>query len=166
MSGHDFKFGREVGFFQRMFGESFTPKEVDELQRREDQRYSDSFGTLEGEFESALNDAAKKEIAPASFNGNFEEFLEFKDDYEKNKGSVILNDKKVTDFPLYGPTWNSLIENSKFKDWDGFAKTKWRSSKLMHQEQINQEKQQNHINFALFIRIFLFLVLFLLLITF
>jgi hypothetical protein len=47
MSGHDFKFGREVGFFQRMFGESFTPKEVDAIQRRENQRYSDTFGTLE-----------------------------------------------------------------------------------------------------------------------
>ena len=38
MSGHDFKFGREVGFFQRMFGQSFTPKEVDAIQRREGQR--------------------------------------------------------------------------------------------------------------------------------
>ena len=49
MSGHDFKFGREVGFFQRMFGQSFTPKEVDAIQRREGQRYSDTFGTLENE---------------------------------------------------------------------------------------------------------------------
>tara|TARA_B100000214_G_scaffold40586_1_gene25481 strand:+ start:1282 stop:3465 length:2184 start_codon:yes stop_codon:yes gene_type:complete len=86
MSGHDFKFGREVGFFQRMFGQSFTPKEVDAIQRREDQRYSASFGTLENEFESALNDAAEKKIAPAAFNGDFGEFLAFKEDYEKNKG--------------------------------------------------------------------------------
>ena len=86
MSGHDFKFGREVGFFQRMFGQSFTPKEVDAIQRREDQRYSASFGTLENEFESALNDAAEAKIAPAAFNGDFGEFLKFKDDYEKNKG--------------------------------------------------------------------------------
>jgi hypothetical protein len=86
MSGHDFKFGREVGFFQRMFGQSFTPKEVDAIQRRENQRYSDTFGTLENEFESALNDAAKKEIAPAAFNGDFGEFLKFKEEYEKNKG--------------------------------------------------------------------------------
>lgn len=86
MSGHDFKFGREVGFFQRMFGQSFTPKEVDAIQRREDQRYRDSFARLEGEFESALNDAAKEEIAPAAFNDDFGEFLKFKDDYEKNKG--------------------------------------------------------------------------------
>ena len=54
MSGHDFKFGREVGFFQRMFGQSFTPQEVDAIQRREDERYSASFGTLENEFESCL----------------------------------------------------------------------------------------------------------------
>jgi len=86
MSGHDFKFGREVGFFQRMFGQSFTPKEVDAIQRRENQRYSDTFGTLENEFESALDDAVKNKVAPASFNNDFGEFLKFKEEYEKNKG--------------------------------------------------------------------------------
>lgn len=86
MSGHDFKFGREVGFFQRMFGQSFTPSEVDAIQRREGQRYSDTFGTLENEFESALDDAVKNKVAPASFDGDFQAFLDFKNEYEKNKG--------------------------------------------------------------------------------
>jgi hypothetical protein len=65
---------------------------------------------------------APKELA-ANPTGEWNKYV-IEINYEKNKGSVTLNDKKVTDFPLYGPTWNSLIENSKFKDWDGFAKTK------------------------------------------
>ena len=65
---------------------------------------------------------APKELA-ANPTGEWNKYV-IEINYEKNKGSVTLNDKKVTDFPLYGPSWNSLIENSKFKDWDGFAKTK------------------------------------------
>ncbi|MAR85563.1 MAG: glycosyl hydrolase [Cytophagia bacterium] len=44
--------------------------------------------------------------------------------YDKNKGSVTLNDKNVSQFPLYGDEWKDLINNSKFKDWEGFSKTK------------------------------------------
>lgn len=86
MSGHDFKFGRELGFFQRMFGQSFTPQEVDAIQRRENQRYTDTFGALEGQFESALDEAVKDKVAPPSFKGDFQAFLDFKNEYEKNKG--------------------------------------------------------------------------------
>ena len=86
MSGHDFKFGREVGFFQRMFGQSFTPTEVDAIQKREDNRYNDTFGRLEGEFEAALKEAVEDEVAPPSFNGDYQAFLDFKNEYEKNKG--------------------------------------------------------------------------------
>ena len=43
--------------------------------------------------------------------------------YKKNIGNVNLNGKDVSTFPLKGKKWNEMIENSKFKTWDGFAKT-------------------------------------------
>ena len=43
--------------------------------------------------------------------------------YKKNIGNVNLNVKDVSTFPLRGKKWNEMIENSKFKTWDGFAKT-------------------------------------------
>ena len=43
--------------------------------------------------------------------------------YKKNIGNVNLNGKDVSTFPLRGKKWNEMIENSKFKTWDGFAKT-------------------------------------------
>ena len=43
--------------------------------------------------------------------------------YKKNIGNVNLNGKDVSTFPLRGKKWNEMIENSKFKTWDGFAKS-------------------------------------------
>ena len=36
-------------------------------------------------------------------------------DYEQNHGNVALNGTLVVEFPLYGPAWEALIQNSKFK---------------------------------------------------
>jgi len=36
-------------------------------------------------------------------------------DYEKNQGSVVLNGTLITEFPLYGAAWETLMQNSKFK---------------------------------------------------
>lgn len=43
-------------------------------------------------------------------------------DHKSNKGSVTLNGTKIVEFPAHGPEWDKLVENSKFKDWEGFAK--------------------------------------------
>lgn len=43
-------------------------------------------------------------------------------DHNSNEGSVTLNGTKIVEFPAHGPEWDSLVENSKFKDWKGFAK--------------------------------------------
>lgn len=45
-------------------------------------------------------------------------------DHKENKGSATLNGKTVAEFPLSGPKWDAMIEKSKFKGWDGFAKYK------------------------------------------
>ncbi|MDO6852275.1 DUF1080 domain-containing protein [Cellulophaga lytica] len=44
--------------------------------------------------------------------------------HKTNKGSSVLNGVTVAEFPLEGEEWNSLLENSKFNGWDGFAKYK------------------------------------------
>ena len=52
--------------------------------------------------------------------------------YKKNIGNVNLNGKDVSTFPLRGKKWNEMIENSKFKTWDGFAKTEKGPLSLIH----------------------------------
>jgi hypothetical protein len=42
--------------------------------------------------------------------------------HEINQGKITMNDKETITFPLYGPLWEDMIENSKFKDWQGFGK--------------------------------------------
>lgn len=45
-------------------------------------------------------------------------------DHEKNNGSVQLNGVVTAEFPVSGPKWDSLVSNSKFASWEGFAKKK------------------------------------------
>jgi len=45
-------------------------------------------------------------------------------DHNKNKGTVHLNGIIVNSFPLAGPEWDSMVENSKFRDMSGFGKYK------------------------------------------
>lgn len=45
-------------------------------------------------------------------------------DHVKNMGMVELNGKKVNEFPLSGEEWDQMIQKSKFKDWQDFAKYK------------------------------------------
>lgn len=35
-------------------------------------------------------------------------------DYNANKGEVILNDVSINSFPLHGPEWEAMVQNSKF----------------------------------------------------
>lgn len=43
-------------------------------------------------------------------------------DQNNNKAQVTLNGKTTISFPLQGTEWQNMVENSKFKDWEGFAK--------------------------------------------
>ncbi|WP_338356446.1 DUF1080 domain-containing protein [Yeosuana marina] len=42
--------------------------------------------------------------------------------HETNQGSVTLNGTEIVIFPVHGEEWDSLVENSKFKGWEGFGK--------------------------------------------
>ena len=43
-------------------------------------------------------------------------------DHNANKGVVTLNGTVIVEFPVNGPEWDALVENSKFNGWDGFGK--------------------------------------------
>ena len=42
--------------------------------------------------------------------------------YDDNLGVLVHNKEEVLRFPLRGPQWDSLVENSKFKTWSHFGK--------------------------------------------
>ena len=42
-------------------------------------------------------------------------------DYNKNLGQVALNGKEIVSYPLRGKIWDALVNDSKFKDWEGFG---------------------------------------------
>lgn len=43
-------------------------------------------------------------------------------DYGAEKGRVVLNGTEILSFPLGNDAWDALVEQSKFKDWEGFGK--------------------------------------------
>lgn len=42
--------------------------------------------------------------------------------HETNLGKVRMNGKEVMSFPVHGEEWDKMVENSKFKGWEGFGK--------------------------------------------
>ncbi|HET8855122.1 MAG TPA: DUF1080 domain-containing protein [Salinimicrobium sp.] len=43
-------------------------------------------------------------------------------DHKANLGTVSMNGIQINQFPVHGPQWEKLIENSKFNDWKHFGK--------------------------------------------
>ena len=42
-------------------------------------------------------------------------------DYNKNLGQVALNGHEIVSYPLRGEAWDAMVQDSKFKDWEGFG---------------------------------------------
>jgi len=42
--------------------------------------------------------------------------------HDTNLGKVRMNGKEVMTFPVHGEEWDKMVENSKFKGWEGFGK--------------------------------------------
>ncbi|MCX2678842.1 DUF1080 domain-containing protein [Galbibacter sp. EGI 63066] len=57
-------------------------------------------------------------------------------DHNTNQGSVTLNGTVVAEFPVHGEEWGKMVENSKFKGWDGFGTSK--SGKIGLQDHRNK----------------------------
>jgi hypothetical protein len=42
--------------------------------------------------------------------------------YDKKRGEVELNGKKIVEFPVANEMWDEMVSKSKFADWEGFGK--------------------------------------------
>ena len=42
-------------------------------------------------------------------------------DHKSNQGTVQLNGKEIISYPVNGEEWEKLVDNSKFKGWEGFG---------------------------------------------
>lgn len=42
--------------------------------------------------------------------------------HDTNLGKVRMNGKEIMTFPVHGEEWDKMVENSKFKGWEGFGK--------------------------------------------
>ena len=42
-------------------------------------------------------------------------------DHNANEGNVVFNGTEIVRFPLSGEAWDELVNNSKFKGWEGFG---------------------------------------------
>jgi hypothetical protein len=42
--------------------------------------------------------------------------------HKTNEGSVTLNGTVIVTFPVQGEAWDAMVQNSKFKGWEGFGK--------------------------------------------
>ncbi|MDJ0645904.1 MAG: DUF1080 domain-containing protein [Flavobacteriaceae bacterium] len=92
-----------------------------EIQVLDNERHPDSF-VAEGTHKAgSLYDmiACPPELIKAA--GEWNECV-LKVDHENNMASVTMNGKEAFTFPVHGEKWDEMVENSKFKGWEGFGK--------------------------------------------
>jgi hypothetical protein len=92
-----------------------------EIQVLDDEKHPDSFKGSEGNHKAgSLYDLVPpsdlKAVKPAG------QWNKAKIVVKNGRGESWLNGKKVAEFPLKGPEWEKMVENSKFKGWEGFGK--------------------------------------------
>lgn len=92
-----------------------------EIQVLDDERHPDSF-VGEGTHKSgSLFDmiAPSQNVVNPAGEWNL---CEIEINRATNQGSVSLNGTQIVSFPVHGEGWNTMVANSKFKDWEGFGK--------------------------------------------
>ena len=58
-----------------------------------------------------------------------------------NMARVTMNEKTTISFPLHGVEWDKMVDNSKFKDWEGFGK--YRTGHIGLQDHSDQVSYRN-----------------------
>ncbi len=106
-------------------GESYkTPYQTGpEIQVLDNERHPDSFINPKFHQAGALYDMVQPSQDVCKPAGEWNHvFISI--NYNLNKASVKLNDVEIVKFPLSGAEWDTLVANSKFKEWEDFAKFK------------------------------------------
>lgn len=62
-------------------------------------------------------------------------------DHLNNSGKVWLNEVEIVSFPVHGEKWDAMVDNSKFKGWEGFAK--YRTGRIGLQDHGNVVSYKN-----------------------
>lgn len=106
-------------------GENYkTPYQTGpEIQVLDNERHPDSFQNPNYHQAGALYDMVQPSQDVCKPAGEWNHVV-ISIDYNSNKASVKLNNVEIVTFALSGPDWDTLIANSKFADWEDFAKFK------------------------------------------
>ncbi|MBD0832938.1 DUF1080 domain-containing protein [Aestuariibaculum sp. TT11] len=91
-----------------------------EIQVLDNERHPDAFKNPKFHQAGALYDLVQPKYDVCKPAGQWNACV-LKIDYNANHGSVTLNGKEIVEFPLKGKPWEDLVENSKFKGWEGFG---------------------------------------------
>lgn len=69
---------------------------------------------------AALYDMIAPDLVMVKAPGEWNSYY-IKIDHQANLGNVVHNGKEINRFPLHGPEWSTMVENSKFADMEGFG---------------------------------------------
>ena len=94
-----------------------------EIQVLDNERHPDAKANPKFHQAGALYDLVQPEHDVCNPAGEWN-LCEISINHKTNEGSVVLNGAKIVEFPVHGGSWNALVANSKFKDWEGFGKHK------------------------------------------
>ena len=91
-----------------------------EIQILDNERHPDAKNNPKFHQSGALYDMVQPESDVCNPAGQWNIMI-LKINHAENLGSVKLNGTKIVEFPLAGPKWAKLVENSKFKNWEYFG---------------------------------------------
>lgn len=92
-----------------------------EIQVLDNERHPDAKNNPKYHQAGALYDMVQPEHDVCKPAGEWN-LCEISINHKTNQGSVTLNGTKIVEFPVHGDSWDALVENSKFKEWEGFGK--------------------------------------------
>jgi len=116
--------GGNSGFFWGVFEDAKYPEAYQtgpEIQVLDNERHPDALANPKFHQAGALYDMVQPEHDVCKPAGEWNVCV-LKVNHETNEGSVTLNGTEIVTFPVHGEQWDNMVENSKFKGWEGFGK--------------------------------------------
>jgi len=94
-----------------------------EIQILDNERHPDAKANPKYHQAGALYDMVQPSQDVCNLAGEWNAVL-LKINHKTNQGSVTLNGSVIAEFPVNGSAWDNMVDNSKFKGWEGFGKYK------------------------------------------
>jgi hypothetical protein len=116
--------GGNSGFFWGVIENPDLPEVYQsgpEIQILDNERHPDSF--VEGGTHKAGSLYDMVACDPSLINPAGEwNTCELTINHKKNEGIIVMNGTEAVKFPVHGNVWDTMVEDSKFKDWEHFGK--------------------------------------------